>query len=75
MMAWIDRLFNEHNFVRRTGMLICFICILVILSFMLYVLLNSIPLQDTVERVLLAVLGLNTVYLGFYQWSRSRERP
>lgn len=69
----IHRLFNHHKFVRRAGMCLCFLSTIAILTLLTFAVLGEIEVENTVSDVLIAVIGLNTVYAGLYQWSRDRD--
>ena len=73
MTDLIHRLFNHHKFVRRAGMCLCFLSTITILALLTFAVLGQIEVEDSVSEVFIAVIGLNTVYAGLYQWSRDRD--
>jgi hypothetical protein len=74
LLVFIGQLFEEYKLVRRTGMLLCLVSNVAILLLMAISMLNDKPVSDNVRLVLLAILGLNSVYIGFYQWDRMQDR-
>lgn len=62
-MAWLDRLFNQHKFVRR-------FCLLWAMGLTTWATFNAGELE-TGEFV--AVVGLVSTAIGFYQWARGKD--
>ena len=71
---YVDLLFNKHKFVRRLGMLIQFFSIVVIVWVVLDSIVHGHDISEPASSVLIAIIGLNTVYVGLYQWSRERDK-
>jgi hypothetical protein len=71
LMRAVDVLFNKHMFVRRFGMLMCFVTNGIVLWFTIT---RGQGMDDNVRVILVTILGLNQLYIALYQWSKERER-
>ena len=71
LMRAVDLLFNKHMFVRRFGMLMCFVTNGIVLWFTIT---RGQGMDDNVRIILVTILGLNQLYIALYQWSKERER-
>lgn len=69
---YIEALFNEHKFIRRTGVIVCLAMNVSILIATIVAWFSSIKMEDNTQFVLAAILGLNQLYIGLYQWDRAR---
>lgn len=70
---YIEALFNEHKFIRRTGVILCWHMNIAILVATIYAWFLGISMSDNTQFILATMLGLNQAYIGLYQWDRARE--
>jgi hypothetical protein len=69
-MKWLSRLFNEHKFVRRFGVVWAW----VIITWVAYQVFADVSkINSAVNAALGIITALLTTVLGHYQWSRTRE--
>lgn len=67
---WIEALFEEHKFVRRTAVLWA----LLLITFVTYVTFSQLPLLTaSVAAALGSVVGILSVVIGFYIKSRQLD--
>jgi hypothetical protein len=70
-LEFIGLLFEEYKAARRV--LLIWACILITVSVDRFW--DSLPMiTEPVAKVLIVILGLLGVVLGFYQWSRERDK-
>lgn len=68
----IERLFNRHRLVRRLALL--WACWLITVTVMRVTAIEALPLVTApVASVVAAVIGLLSVVIGLYQWSRHKD--
>jgi predicted metal-binding membrane protein len=67
---WIDRLFNQHKFVRR-GLVLWAIFLITLVTLAVFE--DVTKITPAVVSALGAITALLTVVLGLYQWSRNKE--
>lgn len=72
-MEWLDRLFNQHKFVRRLAMIIVLGIDVALAVTAIVMILDDKALPAGWMPLLVEILALNAIYVGFYQWSRSRD--
>ena len=70
MSGWIDRLFNQHKLVRR---LLVFWAIGLITAVVVVFMHKMGSIQTADATVIVSVVGLMSLVLGFYQWSRDKD--
>lgn len=70
---YIEALFNEHKFIRRTGVILCWGMNIAILAATLSAWFSDKTMSDNTQFVLATILGLNQLYIGLYQWDRARD--
>lgn len=74
-MGFMADLFEKHKFIRRSGMIACMALNILIVLATLYAFLKGNQLMsDNTRLVLLGAFGLNSVYIGLYQWDRMQDR-
>ena len=73
VMEWIDRFFNRHKGARRSALVwaMCLITVVVLRASDPDTLVALTPASAT---FLTAVIGMLSVVIGFYQWSRDRDK-
>jgi hypothetical protein len=59
LLAFIDRLFNKHQFVRRTSFALAWYVVLYVLF--------TVPLEESVK---LSILGIAAGVIGFYHFRK-----
>jgi len=73
MLNVIDRLFNQHRFVRRAGVVMVY-TINIFFAYLAYKQISAnVGLSDGWREVLIAFLGLNALYLEAYRRSRIED--
>ena len=72
-MGFVKALFEEHKFIRRFGMVMCFGINMAIATTTIYCLLHNIKMEDNIQLTFSVLLGLNSLYIGAYQWDAARR--
>ena len=67
MLDWINRLFNEYKFVRRS-VLYGFMVLLTFVTYQVFW-----HTKGELAKEYIALTGLLAVVIGLYQWLRERE--
>lgn len=68
-MNWLSRLFEEHKLARRFALFWAMSLITyTVVSFVEYA-----PHIIGADKVFIAIIGILSVVIGFYQWSRAHD--